>query len=341
MKEQLQGIKTETLDALAAAQCTADLEVVRVKVLGKKGDLTQLLRNMGSVPPEERPAAGKLVNDVREELEAALLVREEELGRVEEDARLLAETLDVTIPGKRPLVGGLHPVSRTRRQFEQIFIGMGFQVVEGPEIELDYYNFELMNIPKNHPARDMQDTIFVSENIVLRTHTSPVQARTMLQTKPPIRVICPGRVYRFDEVDATHSPVFHQVEGLVVDKGIHMGHLKGTIDTFCKELFGAHTEIRFRPSFFPFTEPSAEADITCYNCGGKDTGCRVCKGTGWIELGGCGMVNPKVLSMCGIDPDEYSGFAFGFGMDRITSGKYSVSDIRAFFENDLRFLQQF
>jgi phenylalanyl-tRNA synthetase alpha chain len=299
------------------------------------------MRGMGSLSPEERPAMGKLVNEARSELEEMITARLAEITQNEKDARLAGEVLDVTIPGKQPLLGGLHPLSLVIRKVEEIFIGMGFEIAEGPEVELDHYNFELLNLPKNHPARDMQDSFFINENMLLRTHTSPVQARTMTTKQPPIRIICPGRVYRFDEVDATHSPVFHQIEGLVIDKGIHMGHLKGALDVFVREFYGEGLRTRLRPSFFPFTEPSAEMDISCYVCDGQDPHCRVCHGSGWIEVLGCGMVNPKVLTLCGIDPTEYSGFAFGMGWDRITNGKYGITDLRLLFENDLRFLRQF
>ncbi len=340
MQQELDRIAAEARSALANAATANDVEQLRVKVLGKKGDLTLILRTMGSLSAEERPKMGKLVNDLRLALEEELDQKLASLQQAEKMARLAAERLDVTIPGKKPLSGHLHPLSLVRRELEDIFIGMGFEIAEGPEIEWDHFNFTLLNLPPNHPSRDMHDSFYVSENTLLRTHTSPVQARTMLAKGVPIRVICPGRVYRLDEVDATHSPVFHQVEGLVVDKGINMGHLKGTLDIFAREFYGAKTRTRFRPSFFPFTEPSAEVDISCYVCDGKDDGCRVCRGTGWIEILGCGMVNPKVLDMCGIDSNVYSGFAFGMGLDRIAVSRYGISDLRTMFENDLRFLEQ-
>jgi phenylalanyl-tRNA synthetase alpha chain len=295
---------------------------------------------MGSLDASERPAMGKLVNDLRVELEAELDARLGALSSAVKQAKLEAERVDVTIPGRQPGVGHLHALSVVRREVEDIFIGMGFGIAEGPEVEWDHFNFTLLNLPANHPSRDMHDSFYIDSNTLLRTHTSPVQGRTMLTQQPPIRIICPGRVYRLDEVDATHSPVFHQVEGLVIDRGINMGHLKGTLDIFARQFFGTRTRTRFRPSFFPFTEPSAEMDISCYICDGSDAGCRVCKGTGWIELLGCGMVNPKVLNMCGIDPAEYSGFAFGMGLDRITVSRYAVPDLRMLFVNDLRFLEQ-
>ncbi len=340
MQNELQRIAAETRALLQQAQTLEELEQLRVKVLGKKGELTGLLRAMGSLPADERPAMGKRVNDVRSELEAAIDERLATLQNAAQAQRLTQERLDVTIPGRKPVVGHLHPLSLVRKQAEDVFIGMGFAIAEGPEVEWDHFNFELLNLPANHPSRDMHDSFYVDANSLLRTHTSPVQARTMLTQAPPIRIVCPGRVYRLDEVDATHSPVFHQIEGLVVDRGIHMGHLKGTLDIFAREFYGERTRTRFRPSYFPFTEPSAEVDISCYVCDGKDDGCRVCRGTGWIELLGCGMVNPKVLDMCGIDSNEFSGFAFGMGLDRLTVSKYSISDLRTLFENDLRFLEQ-
>lgn len=340
MKEELKRIAEETRSQLARAATAEELEQLRIDVLGKKGGLTQLLRSMGGLNATERPAMGKLVNDVRVELEAEMNAKLAELASIEKQAKLAAERIDVTIPGKKPRSGHLHPLSVVRRELEDIFIGMGFEIAEGPEVEWDHLNFTLLNLPPNHPARDMHDSFYINENMLLRTHTSPVQARTMLTRKPPIRIICPGRVYRLDEVDATHSPVFHQVEGLVIDRGISMGHLRGTLDIFAREFYGEKTRTRFRPSFFPFTEPSAEMDISCYVCDGTDTGCRVCKGTGWIEILGCGVVNPKVLDMCGIDSNEYSGFAFGMGLDRLTVSRYAISDVRTLFENDLRFLEQ-
>jgi phenylalanyl-tRNA synthetase alpha chain len=340
MLEELNRIAEAARAQLALVKTAGDVEQLRVSVLGKKGDLTQILRSMGSLSSDERPIMGKRVNDLRAELEAELDEKLAALSHAEKMERLASECIDVTIPGKKAAVGHLHPVSVVRQQLENIFIGMGFEIAEGPEVEWDHFNFTLLNLPADHPSRDMHDSFYIDTNTLLRTHTSPVQARTMLQKAPPIRIICPGRVYRLDEVDATHSPVFHQVEGLVIDKGINMGHLKGTLDIFARELYGEKTRTRFRPSYFPFTEPSAEVDISCYICDGKDPGCRVCKGTGWIEILGCGMVNPKVLDMCGIDTTVYSGFAFGMGLDRITVSKYAISDLRTLFENDLRFLEQ-
>ena len=339
MKDQLNQIIFTALEAVNAASSTADLEALRVKVLGKKGELTGILRGMGKLPAEERPQVGQLVNEAREQIEGALEGKIAELSKQERAAKLASESIDVTMPGASRSRGSLHPMSIVWEDMISIFTSMGYEVVEGPEVELDHYNFELLNLPKNHPARDAQDTFYIDDNVVLRTHTSPVQARIMTTRKPPIRIICPGRVYRADELDSTHSPVFHQIEGLVIDEKITMGDLKGTLDTFAKRLYGKNVTTRFRPSYFPFTEPSAEVDLSCANCGGS--GCRMCKGTGWIEVLGAGMVNPKVLEMCGIDSNKYSGFAFGVGVERLTILKYNVPDMRYLYENDLRFLAQF
>jgi phenylalanyl-tRNA synthetase alpha chain len=339
MQDKLNEIRESVRGKLSKAAESAHIEELRVAVLGRKGELTALLKGMGKLSPEERPAVGQKVNALRQEIEGWLDEKSQELAAKERQARLDAETLDISIPGEEVKVGNPHPLSTTLEKIIDIFVGMGFSVAEGPEVELDKYNFELLNLPKDHPARDAQDTFYFNENILLRTHTSPVQARTMLSQKPPIRVICPGRVYRADEVDATHSPVFSQCEGLVIDEGITMGDLKGTLDTFARELYGEGIKTRFRPSFFPFTEPSAEVDVTCAACKGE--GCRICKGTGWIEILGAGMVNPHVLEMCGIDPQRYTGFAFGIGIERVTNLKYNVPDMRLLFENDLRFLSQF
>ncbi len=339
MQEDIRRIREEAAQALADAGSLNDLAQWRVAVLGKKGSLTGLLRGMGQVDPALRPQVGQWINAAREELEGQLARREDALKREARAHQLMEETIDVTEPRPLPRVGTQHPNTMVLDQVLDCFIGLGFEVVEGPQVELDHYNFELLNIPKNHPARDAQDTFYVDDNVVLRTHTSPVQARVMLSRKPPIRIVCPGRVFRADEVDATHSPVFHQIEGLVIDRDITMGDLKGTLDAFAHRLYGADIQTRFRPSFFPFTEPSAEVDLTCFNCRG--TGCRVCKGTGWIEVLGSGMVNPKVLEMCGIDPTVYSGFAFGIGLERITMLRYGIPDMRLLFEGDERFLRQF
>ncbi len=339
MEEQLRALQEKTMEALDRAASTAEIEKLRVSVLGRKGELTGILRGLGALPPAERPVAGQKVNVVREMLTVAMDEKEAKLAEAEMQARFEEEAIDVTAPGETLHRGTLHPLTHVLTQVRDIFIGMGFRVEEGPEIELDHYNFELMNMPQDHPARDMQDTFYINAETVMRTHTSPVQARTMLSSKPPIRMVCPGRVFRSDDVDATHSPVFHQMEGLVVDKNINFGNLKGTLDTFIKQFFGPQTQTRFRPGYFPFTEPSAEVDATCTACGGK--GCRICKGTGWIEILGCGMVHPNVLRQCGIDPEEYTGYAFGVGIDRLANIKYNITDIRLLLEGDARFLKQF
>lgn len=326
------------MDAVKSAKNSAELEEIRIRFLGKKGSLTALLRRLGEFPKEERPAIGAVVNRVRQTIEQELERLAGELSARETQERLKRESLDVTLPGRGARPGQLHPLTKVYNEIIDIFIGMGFVIEEGPEVELDKYNFEMLNIPADHPARDMHDTFYVDENVVLRTHTSPVQVRTMLTQPLPIRMLSPGRVYRADSVDATHSPIFNQIEGLVVDKGITMGDLKGVLDVFAKELYGAGTKTRLRPSYFPFTEPSVEVDISCGVCGSK--GCRVCKGTGWIEILGAGMVNPNVFRMCGIGPQRYSGFAFGMGLDRVTNMKYGITDIRLLYENDLRFLKQ-
>ena len=339
MQDQLKAIREHVIEELKSVQDSNALEQLRVRVLGKKGELTAILRGMGKVPAEERPAIGRIVNETREKLESAIDETAAALRAREKDFRLRREAIDVTLPGTERMAGSLHPMNIVLEDLLTIFTGMGFEAVEGPEIEYDRFNFELLNVPKNHPARDAQDTFYIDDNVVLRSQTSPVQARIMTTRKPPIRIISPGRVYRADEVDATHSPVFHQIEGLVIDENISIADLKGTLDTFAKRLYGMGVSTRFRPSFFPFTEPSAEVDLTCASCGGK--GCRMCKGTGWIEVLGAGMVNPKVLDMCGIDSRKYSGFAFGMGIERLTILKYNVPDMRYLYENDLRFLKQF
>jgi len=339
MQEQLKSIQARVLEELKGIEDSASLDQLRVRVLGKKGELTAILRGMGKLPASERPKMGQLVNETRATLEGAIDEAAAAIKTKEKENRLKNEAIDVTLPGIERTAGSLHPINVVLNDLLDIFTGMGFEAVEGPEIEYDHYNFELLNLPKNHPARDAQDTFYIDDNVVLRTHTSPVQARIMTTRKPPIRIISPGRVYRADEVDATHSPVFHQIEGLVIDENISIGDLKGTLDTFAQRLYGKGVTTRFRPSFFPFTEPSAEVDLTCAACGGK--GCRMCKGTGWIEVLGAGMVNPKVLEMCGIDSKKYSGFAFGMGVERLTILKYNVPDMRYLYENDLRFLSQF
>ena len=340
MKDTLNRIKAEALEVICAPDADdATVEAARVKYLGKKGELTSVLRMMGKLTPEERPVMGQLANEVRVAIEEAIAEKKAVLAEAALEAKLKAEKLDVTMPGKVQKIGHRHPLTLVMRDLEDIFIGMGFSIVEGPEVEYDYYNFQALNIPENHPARDTQDTFYITDNILLRSQTSPVQARTMEKQKPPIRIISPGRVYRSDAMDATHSPLFHQMEGLVVDEGITMGDLKGMLETFAKTEFGDDTRIRFRPHHFPFTEPSAEVDISCFMCGGK--GCRLCKGEGWIEILGAGMVHPNVLRTCGIDPEKYSGFAFGMGVERIAMLKYHIDDIRHFYENDVRFIEQF
>ena len=339
MKEQLEKIRQEALGALESVKDAGELDALRVRFLGKKGELTGVLKSMGKLSAEERPVIGQMANEVRQTLEDAVARRQEELKAKELDRRLASEKLDITMPGKTRAEGGLHPLSIVQEDLIDIFRSMGFDVVDGPEIETDYYCFEALNVPKDHPARDMQDTFYLGENLLLRTQTSAAQIRTMEGRKPPIRIVCPGRVYRADDLDATHSPIFHQMEGLVVDKGITMCDLKGCLEQFVHEIYGPETKVRFRPSFFPFTEPSVEVDVSCSACGGK--GCRVCKGAGWIEILGAGMVHPRVLKGCGIDPDVYTGFAFGIGLDRLTTTRYKISDIRLLFENDQRFLEQF
>ena len=339
MKQQLETIRDSALQELAETKTQAELESLRVKYLGKKGELTAILKQMGKLSAEERPVMGQLADEVRGVMEDHMAQRAAQLKEEALKARLEAEKIDVTMPGVPFELGAKHPLSIVLDEIKEIFVGMGFEIVEGPEVELDYYNFEALNIPKDHPARDTQDTFYINDNIVLRTQTSPVQIRTMEKQKPPIRIISPGRVYRSDAVDATHSPLFHQIEGLVVDKGITFADLKGTLETFVKRLYGEDSVVRFRPHHFPFTEPSAEVDVQCFNCHGE--GCRLCKNEGWIEILGCGMVHPKVLSNCGIDPEEYSGFALGMGLERVVMRRYNIDDLRLFYENDVRFLKQF
>ena len=336
MKELLEKIQKNALDEIASGKDTED---IRVKYLGKKGELTGVLRGMGALSAEDRPKIGALANTVRANIEEALKNAVAIAEAKKLDLKLRREKLDVTVPGKNIERGHKHPIYETERTLRDIFIGLGFSVVEGPEVEYDYYNFEALNLPKDHPARDTQDTFYISDNILLRSQTSPVQVRTMEHKKPPIRIISPGRVYRADPADATHSPIFHQCEGLVVDKGVTMGDLKGVLELFAKRMFGEKTEIRFRPHHFPFTEPSAEVDVSCFVCGGK--GCRLCKGEGWIEILGAGMVHPFVLKNCGIDPDVYSGFAFGMGIERIAMTRIGIDDMRLLYENDMRFIEQF
>ncbi len=339
IREELKNLDEELEQELGQTENLGALDSLRVKMLGKKGKLTAMLRSMGQLSAEERPAFGQLINERRERFTQLLDERQKSLAALEKKLRLEAERLDVTEPRPTPAIGCAHPNTLVLNEVVDCFTGLGFEVVEGPGVELDHFNFELLNIPRNHPARDAQDTFYIDDNVVLRTHTSPVQARIMTTRKPPIRIICPGRVYRADEVDATHSPVFHQIEGLVIDEGVSMGDLKGTLGAFARRLYGDDIQVRFRPSFFPLTEPSAEVDLTCVNCRGK--GCRICKNTGWIEVLGGGMVNPHVLDMCGIDSRRYSGFAFGIGLERITMLRYGISDMRLLYEGDLRFLRQF
>ncbi len=339
MKEALNKIREEALAAIASADAEKAVEDLRIRYLGKKGELTSILKQMGALTPEERPVIGQMANDVRKELDARITEKAGELKQKAETLRFRAEALDVTLPGTKPVIGSRHPLEAVLDDVKQIFLGMGFDVAEGPEVEFDHYCFEMLNMPKHHPARDTQDTFYINENVLLRTQTSSVQIRTMLKQKPPIRVISPGRVYRVDTVDATHSPIFHQIEGLVVDKGITMADLKGTLAEFIHKLYGEDIGVRFRPHHFPYTEPSAEMDMECFKCHGK--GCPLCKNEGYIELLGCGMVRPEVLEGCGIDSSVYSGFAFGVGADRITMMRYGINDLRVLFENDMRFLQQF
>ncbi len=339
MREDLERIEAAAKEALEAAADGKALEDVRVKFLGKKGELTAILKQMGGLSAEERPVMGQLANKVRADIENAVSERGAQLKELLEAKRIKEETIDVTMPGKAPRVGKLHPLNKTLEQVEEIFLGMGFEIVEGPEVEKDYYCFEALNMPPHHPARDTQDTFYISDSVLLRTQTSSVQVRVMEKNKPPIRIISPGRVYRSDTIDATHSPLFHQVEGLVIDKGVTMADLKGTLELLMKRIYGEDTKIRLRPHHFPYTEPSAEVDLMCYNCHGA--GCPMCKNEGYIELLGAGMVHPKVLENCGIDPEIYSGFAFGIGLERLTMGNFQIKDMRMLYENDVRFLDQF
>lgn len=339
MRDQLEQIKKEALKQIEASDALEKLNDIKVAYLGKKGELTNVLKSMKDVAPEDRPKVGQLVNDARAVIEGKLEETIAVLQKKVREEQLNKEVIDVTLPAKRSKSGHTHPNTIALEEVERIFVGMGYEVMEGPEVEYDHYNFEKLNIPKNHPARDEQDTFYISDSIVLRSQTSPVQIRAMEEGKLPIRMLAPGRVFRSDEVDATHSPSFHQIEGLVIDKNITFADLKGTLAEFAKELFGPETKVKFRPHHFPFTEPSAEVDVTCFKCGGG--GCRFCKGSGWIEILGCGMVHPNVLSMSGIDPNEYSGFAFGAGLERIALLKYEIDDMRLLYENDIRFLKQF
>ena len=338
-REQLEQIRAEAAASIESAASLQELDAVRVKYLGKKGELTAVLKTMGKLSPEERPIVGQMANEVRELIAADLEKRNDLLKAAQQEMKLKAETIDVTLPGTKVEIGHKHPLSIALDEVKEIFLGMGFEVVGGPEVEWDYYNFEALNIPKDHPARDTQDTFYITENMLLRTQTSGVQIRTMENKKPPIRMIAPGRVFRSDAVDATHSPLFHQIEGMAIDEGITMGDLKGTLETFAKKLYGEQTKIRLRPHHFPFTEPSCEIDVSCFKCGG--CGCSMCKGEGWIEILGGGMVHPKVLRTGGIDPEKYSGFAFGVGLERIAMFRFGLDDMRLLYENDVRFLDQF
>ncbi len=338
MKEKIEMILNAATAAIAQAEDGGALNDVRVKYLGKSGEMTQLMKGLASVPKEEKPAMGKLLNEVRVQIENVLGEKTTLILQKEKEERLKAEDIDVTLCAPSAKKGTLHPLTMVKNEIIDVFSEMGFSVEEGPEIELDYYNFQLLNVPKDHPAREMQDTFYVNENMVLRTHTSPMQARIMTTQKPPIRVLIPGKVYRPDD-DASHSPIFNQIEGLAIDKHITVGDLEGCLTAFAEKMFSKDTKIRLRPSYFPFTEPSVEVDVTCAMCKGK--GCRVCKGTGWVEILGAGIVNPAVLDMCGIDSSEYSGFAFGFGIERIAMIKYGIPNIKLFYENDVRFLNQF
>ncbi|MCI8286917.1 MAG: phenylalanine--tRNA ligase subunit alpha [Lachnospiraceae bacterium] len=339
MKNRLEQIKVKVLSQITSCDTTDKLNEIRVSILGKKGELTDLLKSMKDVQPEDRPKVGQMVNEARTEIEKLLEDRKAKLEKALREARMKAEVIDVTLPASKNDLGHRHPDSIALEEVERIFVGMGYEVVEGPEVEKDYYNFEALNIPADHPAKDEQDTFYITGDILLRTQTSGVQVHEMEKGKLPVRMIAPGRVFRSDEVDATHSPCFHQIEGLVIDRHITFADLKGTLAEFARALFGEETKVKFRPHHFPFTEPSAEMDVTCFKCGGK--GCRFCKGSGWIEILGCGMVHPHVLEMSGIDPEEYTGFAFGVGLERIALLKYEIDDMRLLYENDIRFLRQF
>ena len=346
MQDRIDDIRTDAGKEIEDISVPEELEALRIRYLGKKGKLTELLRSMGSCPPEERPAMGMKVNGLRSFLEERIAQKQQELQKKLLEKKLLSERIDVTVPAKTPEIGTIHPITAVRNELIEIFMSMGFDVAEGPEVETDHYNFEALNIPEDHPSRDMQDSFYITKNLLLRTQTSGVQVHVMEQQKPPIYIIAPGKVYRRDVADPSHLPQFTQIEGLVIDKGISFGDLKGTLDYFCKQMFGPDRKTRFRAHYFPFTEPSAEADVSCGVCGG--TGhlhdgerCRMCKGTGWLEILGCGMVDPNVLSMSGIDPEEYSGFAFGVGVERVACLKYNVPDLRMLLEGDMRFLRQF
>ena len=339
MIEILAEIKKAFIEKISSSVSEESIESLRVDFLGKKGRITGVMKQMGQLSPEERPAFGQSANEVRSFIENMIAEKKKEIKARELEKALEKETVDVTMPATPMTEGSLHPLNKVTEEMKRLFIGMGYEIAEGPEVEYDYYNFEALNLPEGHPARDTQDTFYITEKMLLRTQTSSVQIHVMEHKKPPIRIISPGKVYRADNLDATHSPIFHQLEGLVVDKGVTMGDLKGTLEVYAKAMFGENTKIRLRPHHFPFTEPSAEVDVTCWGCGGK--GCRICKGEGWVEVLGCGMVHPDVLRRCDIDPEVYSGFAFGIGIERTALARYGVSDLRQFFENDVRFLEQF
>lgn len=339
MKEQLKNIEARAKEELSKVSDPKILEEIRVKFLGKKGEVTAILKQMGKLSAEERPVMGQLVNTVRADIEQEISRKQSEIKAEIAKKKMASETIDVTLPGKAPKIGKAHPLNAVLEEVEEVFLGMGFDIVEGPEVETDYYCFTALNMPPHHPARDTQDTFYINENVLLRTQTSSVQIRTMEKNEPPIRIISPGRVYRSDAVDATHSPLFHQIEGMVIDKGITMSDLKGTLELLMQRLYGDDCKIRLRPHHFPYTEPSAEVDIMCFNCHGE--GCSMCKQEGYVELLGAGMIHPKVLKDCGIDPEVYSGFAFGIGLERITMGRYEINDMRLLYENDMRFLEQF
>lgn len=339
LQESLQTLRDAFLQQVKSIDTQKQVEDLRIRFLGKKGELTQILRGMGQLDASERPLVGQIANEIREQIEQRLAEAQTSVRQLEQRIRMDHEAIDVTMPGKMRTIGGRHPLTRVIDEICGVFLGLGFSIAEGPEVELDHYNFEMLRIPADHPARDSQDTFYITDQILLRSQTSPVQIRVMEQQKPPIKIVCPGKVYRSDTLDATHSPIFHQIEGLVVDKGVTMGDLNGALRLFAKKLFGENTEIRLRPHHFQFTEPSCEVDVTCWSCGG--TGCRTCKDEGWVEVLGAGMVHPGVLQNCGIDPDVYSGFAFGIGVERTAMARYGVDDIRLFFENDVRFLSQF
>lgn len=339
MKDKLQALLLQAKEEIVSANALKELEDLRIKYLGKKGEVTLVLKNMKDLSQEERPLVGKIANEIREEIEILLDAVKEDKKKLEIESQLEKEAIDVTMPSKGPLRGHKHPINVALDEAIEIFLGMGFKIAEGPEVETVYHNFDALNAPIDHPSRSLSDTFYITEELLLRTQTSPIQVRTMKGQKPPIKIIAPGRCFRNDEIDATHSPMFHQIEGLVIDKNITMADLKGTLDMFAKRLFGSQTKTKFRPHYFPFTEPSGEVDVSCFKCGGE--GCRFCKGSGWIEILGCGMVHPNVLEECGIDSKEYNGFAFGMGLDRVTMLKYEIDDIRVLFENDIRFIKQF